>query len=75
MIASTAASLSQALAPLRQPATGWVGRAAALLRSLGPYAAIELLLPGGSLIALLLWLYRRHSAARCAAAAAGTVAV
>ena len=27
-------------------------------RSLGPYLAIELLLPGGSLVALLLWLYR-----------------
>jgi hypothetical protein len=25
----------------------------------GPYLTIELLLPGGSLIALLLWLYRR----------------
>ena len=30
------------------------------LRQLAPYAAIELLLPGGSLIALVLWLYRRH---------------
>ena len=27
-------------------------------RSFGPYLAIELLLPGCSLIALLLWLYR-----------------
>jgi hypothetical protein len=27
-------------------------------RALGPYVAIELLLPGGSLIALLYWLYR-----------------
>jgi len=76
VIASSAANLSHALAPLRLPLLpGWVGRAAALLRSLGPYAAIELLLPGGSLIALLLWLYRRHSAARCAAAATGTAAV
>jgi hypothetical protein len=32
----------------------------ARLRDLAPYAAIELVLPGGSLIALLLWLYRRH---------------
>jgi hypothetical protein len=32
-----------------------------LLRSLGPYAAIELLMPGGSLIALLLWLYRHRT--------------
>lgn len=35
-----------------------------LLRQLAPYAAIELLLPGGSLIALCLWLYRRHKRAR-----------
>jgi hypothetical protein len=27
-------------------------------RTLGPYLAIELLLPGGSLVALLLWFYR-----------------
>ena len=29
------------------------------LREFAPYAAIELILPGGSLMALLLWLYRR----------------
>jgi hypothetical protein len=29
------------------------------LRSLSPYLAVELLLPGGTLIALLLWLFRR----------------
>jgi hypothetical protein len=34
-----------------------------VLRGLGPYAAIELLLPGGSVIALLIWLYR-HRAGR-----------
>jgi hypothetical protein len=34
------------------------------LRRIAPYAAIELLMPGGSLLALLLWLYRRHCAAR-----------
>jgi len=32
----------------------------AKLRDLAPYAAIELVLPGGSLMALLLWLYRRR---------------
>jgi hypothetical protein len=32
----------------------------ARLRDLAPYAAIELVLPGGSVIALLLWLYRRQ---------------
>jgi hypothetical protein len=35
----------------------------ATLRGLAPYAVIELLLPGGSLIALALWFYRRHNAA------------
>jgi hypothetical protein len=32
----------------------------ALAMSLGPYALIELILPGGSVMALLLWLYRRR---------------
>jgi len=32
----------------------------AKLRELAPYALIELILPGGSLMALLLWLYRRQ---------------
>jgi len=36
----------------------------AQLRSLGPYLAIELVLPGGSILALLLWAYRHRSAAR-----------
>jgi hypothetical protein len=35
----------------------------AKLRLLAPYAAMELVLPGGSLMALLLWLYRRRGAA------------
>lgn len=30
------------------------------LRELAPYAAIELVLPGGTLMALALWLYRRR---------------
>jgi hypothetical protein len=34
-----------------------------MLRNLAPYAVIELLLPGGSLLALLLWLYRRQKKA------------
>jgi hypothetical protein len=38
----------------------WIARLPALLRGLGPYAAIELLLPGGSIIALLIWLYRHR---------------
>ncbi len=31
------------------------------LRELGPYFAVELILPGGSLIALALWLYRHRA--------------
>jgi hypothetical protein len=30
------------------------------LKTLAPYALIELVLPGGSVMALLLWLYRRR---------------
>ena len=44
----------------RLRASVWVVRGLALVRSLGPYAAIELLLPGGTLIVLILWLYRRY---------------
>jgi len=40
---------------------GWV-------RSLGPYAAIELILPGGSIIAVALWTYRHRRALRRSAA-------
>jgi hypothetical protein len=38
----------------------FVGRMLVLLRSLGPYAAIELVLPGGTVLALLYWWYRRR---------------
>ena len=40
----------------------WFGRGGRVLKALGPYAAIELLLPGGSLLALLLWFARRRRA-------------
>ena len=30
------------------------------IRALAPYALIELVLPGGSVVALLLWIYRRR---------------
>ena len=33
-----------------------------VLRALAPYAAIELILPGGTLLAILCWLYRRRAA-------------
>jgi hypothetical protein len=37
-------------------------------RALGPYVAIELLLPGGSLVAVALWLYRTHCFSRARSA-------
>jgi len=42
---------------------GWRRRAVVVivrLKALAPYAIIELVLPGGSVMALLLWLYRRR---------------
>jgi hypothetical protein len=39
----------------------WFARLLALLRVVGPYAAIELLLPGGSIIAGLIWLWRHRA--------------
>ena len=40
--------------------TRWITGGVAGLRHLAPYAAIEFLLPGGSVLALILWLYRRQ---------------
>ena len=34
-----------------------------VLREFAPYAAIELILPGGTILAILCWLYRRRRAA------------
>jgi hypothetical protein len=42
----------------------WIALAVAGLKEVGPYVAIEIILPGGTLIALLLWLYRRRQPAR-----------
>jgi len=39
---------------------GYAAVVGAKLREVAPYAAIELVLPGGSVIALLLWFYRRQ---------------
>jgi hypothetical protein len=52
--------------------TDWARTMGPHLRTLGPYMAIELVLPGGSLIALGLWLYHHRGdlTARCAARAA-----
>jgi hypothetical protein len=38
----------------------WATPFIAILKELAPYAATELLLPGGSLMALTLWFYRRR---------------
>jgi hypothetical protein len=38
----------------------WLARGIGFVRAIGPYAAIEIILPGGTLFALGLWLYRRY---------------
>ncbi len=40
----------------------WTRRTASRLSELGPYLAIELIMPGGSLLALGLWWYRHRHA-------------
>jgi hypothetical protein len=49
-------TMTELLSPL-------IGRLLVLLRNFGPYAAIELLLPGGSIVALLYWWYRHRVSA------------
>src|ERR1044072_7340312 len=44
-----------------QIAALWIQRGLALVRSVGPYALSAILLPGGTLIAVLLWLARRSA--------------
>jgi len=60
----TAIESPSALNAQRTPlAANWRAYAAgviAKLKTLAPYALVELILPGGSVIALLLWLYRRQ---------------
>ena len=56
------------LAIRKRPA--WLDPVARLVAELGPYLTIALLLPGGSVIALLHWLHRRiHRSADHALAA------
>lgn len=63
----TAAGLSAARA-------AWIAKGLALAKTFGPYALIEFLLPGGTLIAVLVWLYRhRHHRASIAGAGSGPV--
>jgi hypothetical protein len=42
---------------------GYVMAVVGRLKDLAPYALMELILPGGSLMAVLLWLYRRQKKA------------
>jgi len=42
----------------------WMAKGLALLKAVGPYALLEFLLPGGTLIALLVWLYRHRRSLR-----------
>jgi hypothetical protein len=46
--------------PAPRKLSAYAGAIVGKLRDLAPYAVIELVLPGGSLVALLLWLYRRQ---------------
>jgi hypothetical protein len=46
--------------PAAQTLGAWAPVVLARLKEFGPYAMIELLLPGGSVLALTLWLYRRR---------------
>jgi len=39
---------------------GYAAAVMVRIKALAPYALIELVLPGGSMMALLLWLYRRR---------------
>ena len=50
---------------MTQKGVQWLGRR---VRGCGPYLVIELVLPGGTLISLLLYLYRRRLAAQAARA-------
>jgi hypothetical protein len=59
-IANAAPIAAHAIASSPTRLAAWITRLGAILRQLGPYAAVEILLPGGTLMALLLWLYRRR---------------
>ena len=73
-IAQVAPIAGHELAPTRSRLAAWITRIGAIFRQLGPYAAIEILLPGGTLIALLLWLFRRGVFVRARVRAAESVA-
>jgi hypothetical protein len=54
------ARVRKGLALTFEPFFSSTARGLVWLRALAPYAAIELILPGGSLIALFLWFYNHH---------------
>jgi hypothetical protein len=60
MNAATPPILNATRAVARFGFADWLARGSAAMRVVGPYAAIEILLPGGTLLALLFWMYRRH---------------
>jgi hypothetical protein len=60
----TAAATADSTSSGDIPSKGWMARATANLKELAPYAILELVLPGGSLMAILLWLYRRRLSRR-----------
>ena len=58
LLAPSVLAFSRAIAPVAR--AGWLARGVLAALALGPYAAMEILLPGGTLLAFLLWLYRRR---------------
>jgi hypothetical protein len=73
-IATVAPIAGLELAAIRSRLAAWVARLGVILRRVGPYAAMEILLPGGTLMALLLWLYRRSGYVRAPARTPESVA-
>jgi hypothetical protein len=53
---------------VRRTLSAYTAVVVAKLREFAPYAALELVMPGGSLMALGLWLYRRQKRASLLAA-------
>ncbi|HEY1890870.1 MAG TPA: efflux transporter outer membrane subunit [Steroidobacteraceae bacterium] len=51
-------------ANLRAASAGMIAKGLALLKTFGPYALLEFFLPGGTLIAVLVWLYRHRRSRR-----------
>ena len=73
-IATVAPMAGLELASIRSRVAAWMTRLGAILRKVGPYAAMELLLPGGTLMALIVWLYRRSGYVRAPARTPESVA-